>query len=189
MAEVPRLYLDYNVFPLSLKLIFSGGEASHRIGDGEHRHGGGAGGPGAGRGGGRAGAPDEAGVHAGPGVAVRAHAREAAPRRDERRALQLLPRHPRVPPGDPRQPPPGHAQHRRPLRRHARHQGHSLLFLPSLPSPNAGPSAVYFHPSSMCLLRPSPCLDLSSLDQAVWSLSVASAGFGPSERRIWTRIY
>ena len=99
-----------------------GGGSSH----GEHRHGEDPGGAGERR---RAGAQDQAGLHARPGLPLSPHAREAAPRRDERRALQLLPRHPRVPPGDPRQPPPGHAQHRRPLRRHARYQGYPLTAL------------------------------------------------------------
>lgn len=105
------------------RVFVAGGEERR---DGQHRHRGVAEGA-AQR---RAGAQDEDRVHAGTLVAVGADAGEAASGGDERRPLQFLPWHPRVPPGDPRQSPRRHAQHPDPLCRHARHQGASLLLSP-----------------------------------------------------------
>lgn len=72
---------------------------------------------------GREEAEDEDRVHSGPRITVGPNDREASASRHERGALQLLPWVPRVPPGNPRQPPRRHGEHRYSLRRHARHQG------------------------------------------------------------------
>lgn len=74
-------------------------------------------------GGGGTEAEDEDCVHAGARIALCPNDREASAGGHERGSLQLLPWVPRVPPGNPRQPPRRHGEHRYSLRRHARHQG------------------------------------------------------------------
>mmetsp|Transcript_15049 Transcript_15049/g.35860 ORF Transcript_15049/g.35860 Transcript_15049/m.35860 type:complete len:232 (-) Transcript_15049:1075-1770(-) len=62
-------------------------------------------------------------LHARPCQPERGGHRGAPPRRHERGPLQLLPRQPRLPPGDARQPQAGDGKHQHALRRDARHKG------------------------------------------------------------------
>lgn len=72
-------------------------------------------------------AEDQDCVHPRSGVEVCWDGREAPEGGDECSEVQLFPRIPRVPPGNPKQRPHRDGEHRNPLRRHARHKG---LFWP-----------------------------------------------------------